>query len=176
MYCICCMRNKREPPKRKFIFNTSGLIFCNPILEDVKINCEIIVSPLIANEFSKKEIDYRIEQLNENDKEYVSKIIYRYLNNKNLAVNYRKGRKTAYAGEFELITLSKRLRIPIVIHDRRARRWAKMEHAEALHPIELPSTFSHKLSTSKLIEFLRFHCKMRYQPACDQLNKIQKPT
>ncbi len=132
------------------------------------------MSPLIANEFSKKEIDYRIEPLNDRDKEYVCKMIHRYLNNKNLVINYRKGRRTANAGEFELIALSKRLGIPIVIHDKRARRWAKMEHVESLHPIELPDRFHHKLRPSKFVEFLKFHCRMRYQPACDRLNKMLK--
>ena len=159
--------------KRKFIFNTSGLHFCIHILDPVKNNCEILVSPLVATHFSQKEIGYQIKVLSELDREYVYTMIRRCLN-KELATNYRRGRKTSHAGEFESIALSKRLKIPVVIHDNRARKWAKMENVESLHPIELPDTFYHKLSKEKLIEFLKFHCKMKYEPACEKLRKLLK--
>lgn len=72
----------------------------------MKDNCEILASPLVATHFSQKAIGYSIEELSEFDKEYVYKMIRRYLN-KELATNYRKGRKTSHAGEFESIALAK---------------------------------------------------------------------
>ena len=163
-------------PKRKFVFNTSGLVFCHHILEAVKENCEIIVSPLVDIHFSqkeKKEIGYSVEPLGESEKKYVYKMIRRYLN-KEMATNYIKGRRTSHAGEFESIAVAKRLGIPVVIHDNVARRRAKMENVSSLHPIELPETFHHKLRKEKFIEFLEIHCKMKYQPACEKLEKLRK--
>jgi len=163
-------------PKRNFVFNTSGLVFCHHILEAVKENCEIIVSPLVDTHFSqreKKEIGYSIEPLGESERKYVYKMIRRYLN-KELAINYRRGRKTSHAGEFESIAIAKRLETPVIIHDRIARRWAKMENVPSLHPTELPETFHHKLRKEKFIEFLEIHCKMKYQPACEKLEKLRK--
>jgi len=159
--------------KRKFIFNTSGLLFCKSILDEVRDNCEILVTPLVDGEFSKKETGYSVEEPNDDDKKRVYEMIRRY-RDKESAINYRKGRKTFHAGEFELIALAKRLGIPIVIHDNRARQWAKWEHVESLHPIELPDTFRHKLTREKLIEFLTFHCKMKYAPACEKLRELQE--
>jgi hypothetical protein len=161
----------RSTPKRKFIFDTSGLVFCSLIKNEVEDNCEILVSPYVTAEFSQKKIAYVIEPLTDPDKEYVASMIRRYLN-KELSTNYRRGRKTANAGEFESIALSKRLGIPVVIHDRMARTWARYEHVESLHPVELPDTFVHRLSTTKYIEFLTFHCKMRYEPACEKLKLL----
>lgn len=105
-------------------------------------------------------------------KKYVYDMIRRYLN-KELATNYRKGRKTSHAGEFESIAIAKRLGIPVIIHDKRARTWAKMERVEPLHPIDLPEIFARKLPREKLIEFLKFHCKMKYEPACKRLEELQ---
>lgn len=164
----------RSTSRRKFIFDTSGLLFCSTIQNEIEDNCEIIVSPCVATEFSQKQVAYHIEPLSDADKEYVFRMIRRYLNNKELATNYRRGRKTANAGEFESIALSKRLEIPVVVHDKRARTWARFEHVESLHPVDLPDTFVHKLPTAKLIEFLTYHCKMRYGPACEKLEKLLK--
>lgn len=163
----------RSTPKRKLIFDTSGLLFCSPIKNEVEDNCEILVSPYVTKELTQKQIAYTIEPLTDSDKEYVVTMIRRYLNNKELSTNYRRGRKTANAGEFESIALSKRLGIPVVIHDRRARTWARYEHVESLHPVDLPDTFVRKLSTTKYIEFLTYHCKMRYEPACEKLRLLK---
>lgn len=168
------MSNMDPASKRKLIFDTSALLFCNIIQDELKDNCEIIVVPYVSRELPQKQADYHIEPLNDLDKEYVYRMIRRHLNNKELATNYRRGRRTANAGEFEAIALSKRLEIPVVIHDKRARTWAKMEGVRSLHPIDLPDTFFHKLSEPKLIEFLKSLCKMRYEPACEKLQKLLK--
>lgn len=159
-------------PKRKFVFNTSGLIFCEIILDAVKDNCEVIVSPLVAAHIpSRKEFGYEIVALTEADKDYVYRMIRRCLG-KELATDYRRGRRTSHAGEFESIALAKCLEIQVVIHDNRARKWAKWEKVESLHPIELPGTFHRKLKREKLIDFLKFHCRMRYESACEELRKL----
>ena len=143
------------------------------ILDYVQDNYEILLSPLIATEFSRKEARYSIEALTDSDKEYVYKMIRRYLD-KELAINYRRGRRTSHAGEFESIALAKRLEVPVVIHDNRPRQWAKMENVRSLHPIELPDTFRQKLPKEQLIQFLSFHCKMKHEPACEKLRKLQE--
>ena len=159
--------------RRKWVFDDSGLDFCRHILDAIKDNGEIIVSSRVGAHFSQKEIGFSIEALSESDKTYVYKMIRRYLN-KELAINYRRGKKTYHAGEFESIAVAKRLEIPVVMHDNRARKWAKMEKVESFHPIELPETFHRKLEKQKLIEFLEFHCKMQYKPACEKLLKLRK--
>jgi predicted nucleic acid-binding protein len=134
--------------KTKIVFNTSGLHFCIKILGELKEECEITLSPLVATHFPQT-INCSIEELANSDKEYVYQMIRRYLN-KELATNYKRGRKTDHAGEFESIALAKRLGTYIVIHDQRARQWAKMEKVQSLHPVDVPDIFRHKLPKEKM--------------------------
>ena len=173
VYCIYCTTTMSSPskPKIKLVFNTSGLHFCKTILDELQVNCEIILSPLVATHF-RQTIEYSIEELTDSDKDLVYQMIRRHLN-KELATKYKRGRKTDHAGEFESIALAKRLETYVVIHDQRARQWAKLEKVRSLHPIDVPDIFYHKLSKDKMREFLDFHCRMKYQPACEKLRKLQ---
>jgi len=158
-------------PKIRLVFNTSGLHFCMNILDALKENCEITLSPLVATHFSQK-VGYLTEELTDSDKDFVYQMIRRYLN-KELATNYRRGRRTSHAGEFESIALAKRFETYVVIHDQRARRWARSERVGSLHPIEVPDIFYHKLPKEKMREFLDFHCRMKYEAACEKLRRLQ---
>lgn len=159
--------------KNKIVFDTSALHLCKPIWNAVKENCEIILSPRVAAEFSQNEIEYSVEKFTDADRKYVYEMIRRYLN-KELATGYMKGRKGAHVGEFESIALAKRLKIPVVIHENRGRQWAKWEGAVLMHPIELPDTFHRKLPIEEIRNFLDYHCRMRYEPACEKLRKLAK--
>jgi len=158
-------------PKTRLVFNTSGLHFCMQILDAIKENCEIILSPLVATHFSQK-VEYSVEGITDFDKNYVYQMIRRYLN-KELATDYKRGRRTSHAGEFESIALAKRLETYVVIHDQRARQWAKSERVRSLHPIDVPDIFYRKLPKEKMREFLDFHCRMKYEPACEKLRRLQ---
>ncbi|NWF86800.1 hypothetical protein HXY32_03205 [Candidatus Bathyarchaeota archaeon] len=130
-------------PKIKLVFNTSGLHFCKTILDKLQVNCKIILSPLVATHF-RQTIEYSVEELTDSDKDLVYQMIRRHLN-KELATNYKRGRKTNHAGEFESIVLAKRLETYVVIHDQRARQWAKLERVRSLHPVDVPDIFYQKL-------------------------------
>lgn len=173
VYCTYCTNTMTSPskPKIKLVFNTSGLHFCKTILNELRGNCEIILSPLVATHF-RQTTGYSIEELTDSDKDFVYQMIRRHLN-KELATNYKRGRKTNHAGEFESIALAKRLETYVVIHDRQAGQWAKLERVRSLHPIDVPDIFYHKLSKEKMHEFLDFHCRMKYEPACEKLRKLQ---
>jgi len=158
-------------PRIKLVFNTSGLHFCMSIIDAVKENCDIILSPLVATHFPQK-VGYSVEAFTNSDKDHVYGMIRRHLD-KELATNYRRGRKTSHAGEFESIALAKRLGVAVVFHDQRARQWAKLEKVQSLHPIDLPDIFHRKLPKEKMRQFLEFHCKMKYEPACEKLRKLQ---
>ena len=105
-----------------FLLNTE---IGNKILK----NCEIIIPPSILEELDQKQqiklkgFQYKIEFLNDKDKEYAAKLIYKISGKKEFKNWYLNGRflkRIHNIGECEGAAIAKRLNIDIVLLDRKA--------------------------------------------------------